>query len=170
MALVLLSIDTAKFFDATDDGAVHGNVIIGAFDRTVTDFNWKSASFYLDHRRIIEMLTKAFVIDRGRRDDDFQITALGDQPLDVPQQEINIQAPFMGFIDNQRVILFEQLIPAGFRKQHAIGEQFDPGTLADLVLEAHLIANQVAQLRLSLLSNPRCNRASRQTAWLGMSD
>ena len=103
-------------------------------------------------------------------DDDLEITALGDQPLDVPQQEINIQAPFMGFIDNQRVILFEQLIPAGFRKQHAIGEQFDPGTLADLVLEAHLIANQVAQLRLSLLSNPRCNRASRQTAWLGMSD
>lgn len=62
------------------------------------------------------MFRKTFGIDGGGRDDDFQVRSFRQKLFQITEQKIDIQAAFMCFIDNDRVVLFQQAIILRFRQ------------------------------------------------------
>ncbi len=76
----------------------------------------------------------------------------------------------MGLVDDEGVVLLQEAIVLGLGQQDAVGHQLDQRALGALVLEAHLIADQLAQRRADFLGHA-CGDASRgQPARLGVAD
>ena len=138
--------------------------------RAVPGFHRVGAPGDFDDRRVIEMLAEALQVDGRRGDDDLQVRAARQQLLQVAEQEVDVQRALVGLVDDQRVVLFQEAVVLGFRQQDAVGHQLDQGALGALVLEAHLVADQLAQRRGQFLGDPGRHAARRQPARLGMAD
>ncbi len=76
----------------------------------------------------------------------------------------------MGLVDDDGVVLFQVAVVLGLGEQNAVGHQFDQRTVLALILEAHLIADQLTERRTDLLGHPRGHTARRQPSWLGVAD
>ncbi len=79
----------------------------------------------------------------------------------------------MGLVDDQGVVLVQRSISLDLRQQDAVRHQLDQGVVADLVGEAHLVADDPTRLPAGftqLLGNPLGHRAGRQPARLGVAD
>jgi hypothetical protein len=74
--------------------------------------------------------------------------------LDITEQEIDVQAAFVRFVDDQRVVLRQPTLTLGFREQDAVGHHFDEIVAAALVGEAHLVADHVTERGPQLGRNP----------------
>jgi len=116
------------------------------------------------------VLGKPLQIDGRRSDDDFQVGATRQQDLQVTEQKVDVQAAFVGLVDDDRVIAFEIAIVLGFSQQDTVSHQFDQGIGIALILEPHLIADQRAQRCTQLFGHPAGHTARRDTARLGMTD
>ena len=92
------------------------------------------------------------------------------QCLQVAEQEIDIQAAFVGFVDDDRVVALKKAVVLGFGQQDAIGHQFDQGIGIALVFETYLVTDQPAQRGAQLFGNPCCHAARGDPAWLGVGD
>ncbi|MNG80789.1 hypothetical protein D3C79_394280 [compost metagenome] len=116
------------------------------------------------------MARKPLRIYGRRSDNDFQIGALRQQFAQIPEDKVDIQAAFVRFIDNQRVVLHQQPILLDFRQQNTVGHQLDQRIFTDLIVKAHLITDAAAERRFQLIGNAVCYGARRQAPWLGMAD
>ncbi len=116
------------------------------------------------------MAREALRVDGGRGDDHFQIRPARQQLLQITEQEINVQAAFVGLVDDDRVVGLEQGIGLGFRQQDAIGHQLDRCPARERVREAHLEADMLAQRRTQLLRDALGRRRRGDTARLGVAD
>ena len=76
----------------------------------------------------------------------------------------------MCFVDDQRVVAAQIAVALGFGEQDAIGHHLNQIVSAAFVAEAHLVADQIARLRLQFLSNARRHRARGDTARLRAAD
>ena len=95
---------------------------------------------YIDTRLFEELYTviisdirmhafcKTFRINRGGRDDYFQIGSFWQKLFQISEQKIDIQAAFMRFIDDNRVVLFQETVVLAFCQQYSVGHQFDGGS------------------------------------------
>ncbi len=123
--------------------------LVGAVHRAVAQLDLVQAAGDLDHRRrpvgSTEMAREAIGVDGGRGDDDLQIGTLRQQLLQVAEQEVDIEAALVRFVDDDRVVLPEQRIGLRLGQQYAVGHQLDPRALAQGVREAHLEADVFAQ-------------------------
>ncbi|CRH67735.1 Uncharacterised protein [Chlamydia trachomatis] len=72
-----------------------------------------------------EVLSETLRVDRRRGDDDFQIWARRKQASQIAQDEVNVQAAFVGLVNNQCVVATKQWIGLDFCQQNAVGHQFD---------------------------------------------
>ena len=81
----------------------------------------------LNNRSIIECPGEFFRIDVGGSNDESEILSTFDQSFQDPQQEIDIQAALMRFINDKGVILIQIRVRLGFGKQHAVCHDFDVG-------------------------------------------
>ena len=90
------------------------------------------------------MLGEAFCIYRCRGDDDFQIGAARQQLFQIAQEEVDVQAAFVRFVDDNRVVGGEITVGLGFCQQDAVGHQLDTGIARGVVGEAHFIADRAA--------------------------
>ena len=61
--------------------------------------------------------------------------------VEKAKKEVDVQTTFVGFVDNDRVVLFQITVVLGFRQQDAVGHQLDQCAVRTLVFEAHLIAD-----------------------------
>ena len=116
------------------------------------------------------MLGKAFCVYRGRSDDDFQVGAARQQLFQIAQEEVDVQAAFVRFVDDNRVVGGEVTVGLGFRQQDTVGHQLDAGIARGVVGKAHFIADRAADFGFQLFGNPLCDGARGQTARLGMPD
>ena len=73
-------------------------------DRAVAHLHRIHAPGHLDHRRIVEVAREALRIDGGRGDDELQIRAPGQQPLQIAEQEIDVQAALVRLVDDDGVV------------------------------------------------------------------
>ncbi len=128
------------------------------------------AALDLDHRRTVEVRGEARGVDGGRGDDDLEIGALGRQALQVPEQEIDVQAALVRLVDDQRVVGAQPRIALRLGQQNAVGHELDQAVLAHLLGEAHLEADHLANARAQLLGHAPRHRARRQPARLGAAD
>ncbi|MCY1354892.1 hypothetical protein D9M69_412900 [compost metagenome] len=116
------------------------------------------------------MLGKALQVDGGRGDDHLQVGAARQQGLQVAEQEVDVQRTLVGLVDDDGVVLLEEAVVLGLGEQDAVGHQLDQRAVLALVLEAHLVADQLAERRADLLGDPRGHAACRQPARLGVAD
>jgi hypothetical protein len=115
---------------------------------------------HLDHRRAVEVLREALGVDRRRSDDHLEVAPLRQQLLEVAEQEVDVQAALVRFVDDQRVVLFEPGVALRFGEQDAVGHQLDEGLGRSAVAETNLVADQAPDLALQFLRDP-CRRRPR---------
>ena len=92
------------------------------------------------------MGSETFRIDRRRRDDDLQVGATSQKLLEIAEEEVDVQASLVSFVDDDDGVLRQSAVVLHLREQDAIGHRLDGRPLRDLVGETNLVANQPAQL------------------------
>ncbi|KAG0772223.1 hypothetical protein G6F22_015902 [Rhizopus arrhizus] len=170
---VAARIQAGDLVDGRHDGIVDSAfalVFALAFQRAVTHFHREGAALDADHRRIVEMLGEAFGVDGGRGDDQLQVRALAQQLLQVAQQEVDIEAAFVRFVNDDRVVVRQPAVTGDLRQQDAVGHQLDGRVGAGAVVEPHLVAHHFAHRRIELLGDALGHRGRGQAARLGMAD
>ena len=117
-----------------------------------------------------EVLREAVRIDGRRGHDDLQVGPARQDLAQVAEQEVDVEAAFVGLVDDQRVVGLEQRIGLGLGQQDAVGHQLDRGAGLQPVLEADLVADHVAQRRLELLGDAFGDAGGGDAARLGVAD
>ena len=151
-------------------------VVLGELhQRAVADLDRVGPSGHLDDRRglavaVREVLGEPLRVDRGRGDDQLEVGALGQQPPQVAEQEVDVEAALVGLVDDDRVVLLQLPVALQLGEQDAVGHQLDPARLRRPVGEPDLVADQVAELGLQLRGDPLGHRAGRDPAGLGVPD
>ena len=145
--------------------------VVGVFnDGSIAHFYRVGAPGHFDNRRVVKVAREAFRIDGRRGDYNFQIRATGQQFPQVAKQEVDIEAAFVRFIDNDGVVLHQQPILLDFRQQNTVGHQLNHGVIADVVAKADFIANAAARLRLQLFGDTVGDGTRGQTTRLRMAN
>ena len=151
---------------------------IASLQRPVQHLHRVRAARYLDDwcGRAVgtgEVLREAFWVDRRGGDDQFEIRALWQQILQIPQEEVDVQAAFVSLIDDDRVVLAEEPVALNLVEQHTVGHELDRGVLAGLIVEADLITDQgirFIRAGAELLCDAVCHAAGGDAPGLGVSD
>ena len=136
----------------------------------VADVDGVGAAGDLDDRRAAEVLREALGVDGGRGDDDLEVGAAGEQLGEVAEDEVDVEAALVGLVDDQGVVAAEHPVARELGQQDAVGHELDQGVLADLVGEAHLPADGLADLGVQLLGDAGGDGARGQAAGLGVPD
>ena len=76
----------------------------------------------------------------------------------------------MGLVDDDRVVLAQHPVAVDLVEQDAVGHQLDLRARADVVGEAHLVADQAADLLAQLLRDAFGDGAGGEAARLGVAD
>ncbi len=109
-------------------------------------------------------------VDGGRGDDDLEIGAARQQPLEVAQDEVDVQAALVCLVDDQRVVTAEQAVALQLGKQDAVGHHLDQRAVAGRVVEPHLVADRGAQLGAEFGGDPLGHAAGGDPPRLGVPD
>ena len=115
-----------------------------------------------DHGCPAKKVGEAFRVERGGGDDHPQVGAAGQHAPEQAKQEVDIEAAFVGLIDNQRGILAEERVIARLGQQDAVGHELEARGWRKPPLEAVLIAHRRAEGRLHLLRQTPRHRNGRQ--------
>ncbi|MNJ31158.1 hypothetical protein D3C77_257840 [compost metagenome] len=174
--LALAALEGGNFVEGGEDGLVHRQVVFDpvallvllAGQRPVPGFHRVGAAGHFNDRRIVEVLGKTLQVDGRRGNDHLEVRATRQQGLQVAEQEVDVQAALVGFVDNDGVVALEKTVVLGFSQQDAVGHQLDQGVGIALVFKAHLIAHQSPQRRAEFFGHPGRHTARRDTPWLGV--
>ncbi len=164
-----------KFVDGVDDrpllDLVEVLVVVG--EGEVANLDRKGASGDLEHGgdgRAAEVVAEPLRVDGGRGDDDLQVGAARQEPLEVSQQEVDVERTLVGLVDDDRVVLAEVSIALRLGEQDAVGHELDAGAIAGLVAEADLAPHRAAQGRAEFLGDAGGDAAGGQSPGLGVAD
>ena len=143
--------------------------------RAVADLDRERAAGDLDDRcgravGVGEMLREPLRVDGRRGDDDLQVRALGQQPLEVAQQEIDVEAAFVGLVDDDRVVVEQQPVALDLGEQNAVGHELDARVAADAIVETDGVADVAADLLAELVGDALGHRARGKAARLRVAD
>ena len=125
---------------------------------------------HFHHRRVAEMRTEPRHVDGGGRHDHLEVRALGKQALDESKQEVDVEAALVRLVHDDGVGAQEQRVTLDLGKEHAVGDHAHQGTLRGAVVEAHLEADRLAEVRGKLRGNARRNAAGGDAPRLGHGD
>ena len=131
-------------------------VLLGQVDeRAVADLDGVGAAGDLDDRRraaatVGEVAGEPLGVDGRRGDDQLEVGPARQQPLEVAEQEVDVEAALVGLVDDDRVVLAQLTVALELGEQDAVGHQLEPARARGAVGEAHLVADQVAELGAEL--------------------
>jgi hypothetical protein len=109
-------------------------------------------------------------VDGGRRDDHLEVGAAGQEPLEIPEQEVDVQRPLVSLVDDDGVVTGELAIALRLGEQDAVGHQLDARAVAGLVAEADLAPDDPAQGRAELLGDAGGDAAGGEATGLRVAD
>src|SRR5690606_7068484 len=124
----------------------------------------------LNHRRLIEEFAKAFNFNGGGGDSNPQVRALGQKVFQVAQQEIDVEAALVGFVNNQGVVTVQKPVMLNFCQQNTVGHHLDTGKLRGVIGKTNLIDHLLTDMLTQLLGNTTGDTAGGNSSWLGMTD
>ena len=163
--------------DALDLVALLGGAVTvavgGSIDvdqRPVADLDRVGTARHLHDRRPAEVAGEALGVDRGRRDDHLEVGPAGEQLLEVAEDEIDVEAPLVGLVDDDRVVGREQAVALDLGQEDAVGHHLDQRVVTDPVGEADGVADHAADLAPELLCHPFGHRPGGQAAGLRVAD
>jgi hypothetical protein len=116
------------------------------------------------------VLRKAFRVDRGRGDDDLEIGPGGQQPLQVAEDEVDVQAALVCLVDDQGVVTQQPPVLLHLGQQDAVGHHLDERVVTGLVGEPHLVADHGTDLGAQLVGDPLRHGPGRDPPGLGVAD
>ncbi len=119
---------------------------------------------------VFEVLAEPLDVDGRRRDDELQVRAAGQQIFQVAEEKVDVQAAFVGLVDDDRVVVAEEAVALGFGEQDAVGHQLDHRVGAGFVGEADLVADDAAELRAEFVGNAAGDGSGGEAAGLGVAD
>ncbi len=154
-------------------GLLRRLVRIGLIVQTVwpiTDLDRVGAAGHLDDGRVTEMPGEPPRVDGGRRDDQLQVGPAGQQLLEIAEQEVDVQAPLVGLVDDDRVVGPEHPVPDDLVQQDPVGHQLDQRVRAGVIAEPDGVADGAAHRGAGLLGDPLGQRPGRDPPWLGVPD
>ena len=117
-----------------------------------------------------EVCREALGVDGRRRDDEVQVGALPQQPVQVPEQEVDVQAALVGLVDDDRVVPAQHAVALDLGQQDAVGHHLHQRVVADVVGEPHRVPDRAAQLDAHLVGHPLGDRPRGNTTWLCVPD
>ncbi|MCB9829962.1 MAG: hypothetical protein H6806_09410 [Planctomycetes bacterium] len=144
-------------------------VLVGA-RRTPAHLHGIGAPGDFDHGGAVEVLRKALGVERGRRDDHAEVIASLDETSHVAQEEVDVEAALMRFVEQDRVVGQEIRIAPRCREQDAVGHHLDPAGGGRRVVEAHGVAHRLGAVGTQLLRNAACHAPRRDAPRLRMAD
>ncbi len=144
--------------------------LLWILDRAVADLDGIGAAGHLDDRRAAEVAAEALGIDRRRRDDQLQVGPARQDPRDVAEQEVDVEAALVRLVDDDRVVAAQQLVALRLGEQQAVGHQPHERVAAAAVAEADRVPDRLADRHAQLVRDPLGDRARRQPARLSVGD
>ena len=120
--------------------------------------------------RVGEVLGEALGVDGRRGDHDLEVGTSRQQPLEVAEQEVDVEAALVGLVDDQRVVALQITVALQLGEQDAVGHHLDAALLRRTVGEPHLVADRLPQLGAELLGDPLGDAARGDPARLGVAD
>ena len=99
--------------------------ILGVLERPVAHLDRVGAPGDLDHRGVAEVAREALGVDRRRRDDHLQVRPLRQDPGEVAEQEVDVEAALVRLVDDDRVVAAQQPVVLGLGQQQAVGHEPD---------------------------------------------
>ena len=153
-------------------------VILGQFhQRPVADLHRVGASAHLDDRRrgpvaVGEVLGEALHVDGRGGDDELEVRPARQQPLEVAEQEVDVERALVGLVDDDRVVAPQHPVALQLGEQDAVGHQLHAGVGAGAVGEAHLVAHDrlLPQRLPELVGDALGDRAGGDPPRLGVAD
>ena len=112
--------------------------------RLILDFDRIQPAGDFDDGRVVEVLREGLRVNGGRRNDQLQILAPGEQTLQMAEQKINIQAAFVRLVEDDRVVFREGGVALGFRQQNAVGHHLDVSLGAGPIVKPNFAADFAA--------------------------
>ena len=109
-------------------------------------------------------------VDGRRGDDELEAGPPLEKQAQVPQQEIDVEAAFVGLVEDDGVVLEKVRIAADLAQQHAVGDQLDQGLGLGPVPEADLAAHLAAPGDPELLGQAPRQRQGGHPPGLGADD
>ena len=125
---------------------------------------------HLDDRRVVEVMGEPLDVDGRGGDHDLEIRPAGQQPPEVPEDEVDVQAALVRLVDDQRVVPAQQPVLCDLGEQDPVGHQLDPGLPADPGGEPDLVPDDLAERRVQLLGDALGDGTGGQAARLGVPD
>ena len=117
-----------------------------------------------------EVLRETIGVDRRGGDDDMEVVTSVEQSTEITQQEVDVEAPLVGLVDDDRVIATEFRVALQFGEEDAVGHQADPCRRPDTVVEADAESDLRTEFDPELTRHPRCDRPGRDPAGLRVAD
>src|SRR5204863_5077931 len=103
----------------------------------------------------------------GAGDDQFEIGTAWEKQLQVAEQEIDVEAAFVGLVENDAVVTAQVGIGLGFGEENAVGHHFDDGVAAGFVVETDFGTDFATVLNIEFLGETAGDGESGDTARLG---
>jgi hypothetical protein len=135
----------------------------------VADLDGVGPPGHLDDRRG-EAPGETRRVDGRRGDDHLEVGALRQQPGEVPEQEVDVEAPLVGLVDDDRVVRAQQPVPAYLGEEDPVGHHLHERALSDGVVEADGVADRPAERDAELLGEPLGDAARGDASRLGVAD
>ena len=140
-----------------------GLALLVRLRRAVADFDRIGPALDGDDRgrRAVrgEEFGEALHVDRGAGDDHPQVGPPGHQAFQRAEQQVDVEAPLVGLVDDDRVVGVEEAVPLRLGEQDAVGHQLDAGRRRRRVGEADLEPDLLPERHLQFLRDPRRDAA-----------
>jgi hypothetical protein len=138
--------------------------------RPVAHVDREGATGHLDDRRVAEVAAEAGRVDRRARDDELEVGALGQQAVQVAEQEVDVQAALVRLVDDHRVVAAQHRVVADLGQQQPVGHEPHERVARRAVGEADRVADRLADPDAELVGDALGDRASGQPARLRVGD
>jgi hypothetical protein len=80
-----------------------------------------------------EVPRKPLRLDRRGGHDHFQLGPARQQAFEVAEEEVDVEAALVCFVDDDRVVRFEEPVSLRFREENAVGHHLDVRVRRELV-------------------------------------
>jgi hypothetical protein len=147
-----------------------GLVALRLLERAVAHLDGIGAAGDLDDRGIAEVAAEALRVDRRRCDDQLEVGPPRQDPREIAEQEVDVQAALVRLVDDDGVVAAQQLVALGLRQQQAVGHQPHERVAAAAIAEPHRVADRLAERHPQLLRDALGDRAGREPPRLRVRD